>query len=183
MSIKLLTEHNLEFLSLKGGYTGSSESTLFKMPHCWKSSVTAHICMLVSREAVEAAGHLLLSDHSRDNTRRRREECQILQSRIWSTVPVNMVRLGQQSTVPINMVSLQQQSTVPVNMVSLEQQSTVPVNMVSLEQQPTVPVNMVSLEQQSTVPINMVSLEQPSTVPIYMVSLEQQSTVPVNMVS
>ena len=28
MSIKLLTEHHLEFLSLKGGCTGSSESTL-----------------------------------------------------------------------------------------------------------------------------------------------------------
>ena len=42
MSIKLLTEHHLEFLSFKGGCTGSSESTLVKMPHCWKSHVTAH---------------------------------------------------------------------------------------------------------------------------------------------
>ena len=33
----------MEFLSLKGGYTGSSESTLVKMPHCWKSHVAAHI--------------------------------------------------------------------------------------------------------------------------------------------
>ena len=33
----LLTEHNLAFLSLKGGCTGSSESTLVKMTHCWKS--------------------------------------------------------------------------------------------------------------------------------------------------
>ena len=33
MSVKLLTEHRLEFVSLKGGYTGSSESTLVKM-HC-----------------------------------------------------------------------------------------------------------------------------------------------------
>ena len=30
MSVKLLTEHNLEFLSLKGSCTGSSESTLVK---------------------------------------------------------------------------------------------------------------------------------------------------------
>ena len=44
MSVKLLTEHYLEFLSLKGGCTGWSESTLVKMPHCWKSHVTAHIC-------------------------------------------------------------------------------------------------------------------------------------------
>ena len=43
MSVKQLTEHNLELLSLKGGYTGSSESTLVKIPHCWKSHVTAHI--------------------------------------------------------------------------------------------------------------------------------------------
>ena len=40
----LLTEHNLEFLSLKGGYSlkPTSESTLVKMPHCWKSNVAAH---------------------------------------------------------------------------------------------------------------------------------------------
>ena len=37
MTVKLLTEHHLEFLSLKGGCTGSSESTLAKMPHFWKS--------------------------------------------------------------------------------------------------------------------------------------------------
>ena len=41
MDVQLLTEHHLEFLSLKGGCTGSSESTLVKMPHCWKSHVTA----------------------------------------------------------------------------------------------------------------------------------------------
>ena len=42
MSVKLLTEHHLRFRSLKGGYTGLSESTLVKMPHCWKSHITAH---------------------------------------------------------------------------------------------------------------------------------------------
>ena len=42
-SLKLLTEHHLKFLSLTGGCTGSSESTLVKMPHCWKSDVTAHM--------------------------------------------------------------------------------------------------------------------------------------------
>ena len=40
MSIKLLTEQHLEFLSLTGGSIGSSESTLVKMPHCRKSHVT-----------------------------------------------------------------------------------------------------------------------------------------------
>ena len=44
MTVKLLTEHNLEFLSLKGGYTGSYESTLVKMPQCSKSHVVAQIC-------------------------------------------------------------------------------------------------------------------------------------------
>ena len=43
MSVKLLTEHHLEFLSIKGGCTGSSESTLVKMAHCWKSQVAAHV--------------------------------------------------------------------------------------------------------------------------------------------
>ena len=42
MSVKLLHEQHLEFLRLKGGCTGSSESTLVKIPHCWKSHVTAH---------------------------------------------------------------------------------------------------------------------------------------------
>ena len=36
MSVKLLTEHHLEFLSLKGGCRGSSESTHVKKPYCWK---------------------------------------------------------------------------------------------------------------------------------------------------
>ena len=43
MSVKLLTEHRLEFLSLQGGYTGASESTLVKMSHCCKSRVTGHL--------------------------------------------------------------------------------------------------------------------------------------------
>ena len=43
MSVKLPTEHHKEFLGLKGGCTGSSESTLVKMPNCWKSHVMAHL--------------------------------------------------------------------------------------------------------------------------------------------
>ena len=41
MTIELLTEHHLEFLSIKGGDTGSYEPTRVKMSHCWKSHVTA----------------------------------------------------------------------------------------------------------------------------------------------
>ena len=43
MSVKLLNEHYLEFLSLKGGCIGSSESIDVKMPHCWKFHVVAHM--------------------------------------------------------------------------------------------------------------------------------------------
>ena len=39
MTVRLLTEHNLELLCLLGDCTGSSESTHVKMPHCWKSCV------------------------------------------------------------------------------------------------------------------------------------------------
>ena len=41
--VKLLTERHLEFLSLKGSCTGSSESTLVKMSNCWKSHALAQI--------------------------------------------------------------------------------------------------------------------------------------------
>ena len=43
MSVMLLTEHHLEFLSLKGGNRGSSESTLVKMSKCWKLRATAYM--------------------------------------------------------------------------------------------------------------------------------------------
>ena len=43
MIVKLLIEHHLEFLRLMKRLTGSSESTLVKMPHSWKSRVTSHI--------------------------------------------------------------------------------------------------------------------------------------------
>ena len=43
MIVKLLTEHHLEFPSLKGGCTSSSESTLVKMSNCWKSHAEAHV--------------------------------------------------------------------------------------------------------------------------------------------
>ena len=46
MTVKLLTEHNLEFLSLTGGCRGSSESTLVKMPHCCKLHVVAQYAIV-----------------------------------------------------------------------------------------------------------------------------------------
>ena len=44
MSVQLLTEHHLEFLSFTEACTGACESTLAKIPHCWKSHVAAHFC-------------------------------------------------------------------------------------------------------------------------------------------
>ena len=67
MIVKLLTEHHLEFLSLKGGCSDSSESTLVKMSNCWKSYVTAQFydsslsllyCLVCS---VQPCDHLLLT--------------------------------------------------------------------------------------------------------------------------
>ena len=39
MAVQLLAVQHLEFLSLTGGCTGSSESIHVKMPHCQKSHV------------------------------------------------------------------------------------------------------------------------------------------------
>ena len=52
MNIKLPTEYHLEFLRLKGGCTGSSESTLVKMPHSWKSHVTAQFGLVCDQVTV-----------------------------------------------------------------------------------------------------------------------------------
>ena len=43
MNVKLPTENHLEFLCVKGGCTGWAESTLVKMPHCWKSHVADNL--------------------------------------------------------------------------------------------------------------------------------------------
>ena len=50
MIVKLLTEHHLQFLSLKGGSRGSSESTLVKMSNCWKSRAAAQYYYYISQD-------------------------------------------------------------------------------------------------------------------------------------
>ena len=55
MTVQLLTEYHLEFLSLKEGCTGTSESTLVKMPHCWKS----HYQQIRKEKDVYLVWHLL----------------------------------------------------------------------------------------------------------------------------
>ena len=47
MIVKLLTEHHLEFLSLKEGCRGSSESTLVKMSNCWKFLAMAQFLIIL----------------------------------------------------------------------------------------------------------------------------------------
>ena len=54
---KLLTEHHLEFLSLKGGRKGLSESTLVKIPHCWKSHVKAQLSIYRPIRLSPCGGH------------------------------------------------------------------------------------------------------------------------------
>ena len=49
LTVRLLTEHHLVFFSFKAVCTGSSESVLVKMPHCWKSHVTAHMLWVFKR--------------------------------------------------------------------------------------------------------------------------------------
>ena len=43
MTVQLLAEQLLEFLSFTGSCACSSESVYVKMPHCWKSHVLAQI--------------------------------------------------------------------------------------------------------------------------------------------
>ena len=45
LSVKPLTVHHLEFLNLKEGFIGSSESTLVKIPHCLKSHAAAQFLL------------------------------------------------------------------------------------------------------------------------------------------
>ena len=54
MIVKLWTEHHLEFLILKGGCRGLSESSLVKKSNCWKSHAAAHFALLLSNILVNA---------------------------------------------------------------------------------------------------------------------------------
>ena len=53
MSVKLLTEHRLEFVGLKADCTGSSESTLVKMP--------SHVAAQFMSRCVRYAGYIHIS--------------------------------------------------------------------------------------------------------------------------
>ena len=64
MIVKILTGHHLEFPSLKGGCTGSPESSLVKMPHCWKSHVAAQMLFTYKNNALCLQNSNLSSKHS-----------------------------------------------------------------------------------------------------------------------
>ena len=57
MIVKLLTGHHLEFLSLKGGCRGSSESTHVKMPHCRTSNALAQLCWCLRFDSILFRNH------------------------------------------------------------------------------------------------------------------------------
>ena len=59
MSVKLLTEHHLEFLSFIGGCRGLSECTLVRMSNCWESHAAAHMTYLLPVNSISV--NLLLS--------------------------------------------------------------------------------------------------------------------------
>ena len=60
MIVKLLTEHHLVFLSLRGGCRGSSESTHVKMSNCWKSHAAAQMRIVVKKHSVWRRVYLVL---------------------------------------------------------------------------------------------------------------------------
>ena len=61
MIVKLLTEQTLGFLGLTRGCTGTSASTLVKMPHCWKSHIMAQILLIVHSYLVTDMNVILLA--------------------------------------------------------------------------------------------------------------------------
>ena len=65
MIVKLLTEHNLELVSLKRACRGSSESTLVKMSKCWKSHATAQLCVSKVSEYDQGMEQEHTADHPR----------------------------------------------------------------------------------------------------------------------
>ena len=80
MNIKLLTEHHLEFLSLTGGCTGWSESTLVKIPHCWKSHVAAQLLSSDIEIVDSYFNRLRVRISSRPDDHHLHEICDVLQA-------------------------------------------------------------------------------------------------------
>ena len=90
MIVKLLTELHLEFLSLKGGCRGSSESTLVKMSNCWKSHAAAQFFFWYLRFPFQARRQIIKLITRLDSTRKQMPVCHISGNGVkkkmqWST--------------------------------------------------------------------------------------------------
>ena len=90
MTLKLQTEHHFQLLSLKGGCTELSESTLVKMPHCWKSHVTAQMLSVLS----VYFGMLYCKQYG------HRPDCSHMGERSGSEVEYEIEELQVQNAVP-----------------------------------------------------------------------------------
>ena len=85
MSVKLLTEHRLEFVSLKGGCTGSSESTLVRMPHCRGSIYD----ILASSRCVRYAGYFHISKKRKSSDKYHKSSFSCKQCAVHARVHCN----------------------------------------------------------------------------------------------
>ena len=52
-------------LSVKGGWTGSSEHTHLKLPHCWKSHVTAQISLFTAVRIINKVNKIKMTTRKR----------------------------------------------------------------------------------------------------------------------
>ena len=75
--LKLLTKHHLEYLSLKGGCTYSSESTLVKIPHCWKSHVWVYTCQNTTLLEITFCGSNITISYFQPNIRSPSSSCEV----------------------------------------------------------------------------------------------------------
>ena len=51
-TVSVQIEHHLDFLSLKEGCTRLSESTLVKIPHCWKPHAAAQLFIIIFKLSI-----------------------------------------------------------------------------------------------------------------------------------
>ena len=86
MSVKLLTEHRLEFVGLKADCTGSSESTLVKMPNCWKSHVAAQF---MSR-CVRYAGYIHISKKRKNSDKYHKSSFSCMKCAVSCSSPLKL---------------------------------------------------------------------------------------------
>ena len=65
MNAKLMTEHHLECLSLKGGSTGLSESTLVKIPYSFIFLTTKYLhsqCLALDESNISSCLHFSMQN-------------------------------------------------------------------------------------------------------------------------